>query len=287
MQRTIKTSINCTGIGVHTGQKVSMCLKPADENTGILFRRSDINNGNVEILAHWKNVIDSRLCTVIGTKTGIKIATIEHLMAALYGCEIDNIIIEIDGPEVPIMDGSSGPFTFLIECAGIQEQNQIRRYIRIKKEISLEKNNSTVILKPARHFYVHYELHYEQAPITKQSLGIPIYPEFFKNYIARARSFGFLKDVDPLRKMGFAMGSSYDNALVLDDNKILNKDGVRYPDELVRHKILDCVGDLYLAGAPILGHFSGYKSGHTLNYETLKTLFNDNSLWEYEDQRAH
>jgi UDP-3-O-[3-hydroxymyristoyl] N-acetylglucosamine deacetylase len=282
-QQTLKTPIHCSGTGVHTGLHVSMLLKPAPVNTGIVFKRIDIAGKQTEIPATWDHVVDSRLCTVIGADNGVKIATIEHLLAAFYGCGVDNAIIEIDGPEVPIMDGSAAPFVFLIDCAGLTQQNATRRAIKINKPISAKNGQSQAILTPSDSFYVHYDLHYEHAPITKQSLDVLVHQEIFKTDIARARSFGFLQDVDKLRAAGFALGSSFDNALVISDNKIMNEDGLRYCDELVRHKILDCIGDLYLAGAPIIGHFSGYRSGHSLNFEVLKTLFEHTSSWEYTE----
>lgn len=278
-QRTLKNPIHCSGTGVHGGQKVSMWLLPAPQNTGIVFRRIDISGQQTEIQARWENVVDTRLCTVIGHSNGIKIATIEHLMAALYGSNIDNVTIEIDGPEVPIMDGSAAPFVFLIECAGQVEQEANRMAIEVTKTITVENGKSWASLTPAPDFSVSFELNYENSPIAQQNLSLGVYQASFKSDICRARSFGFLQDWDKLRENGFALGASLDNAVVITGNQIMNDGGLRYDDEFVRHKILDCVGDLYLAGAPLIAHFTGVRSGHAINCALLKKLFEDKSAW--------
>lgn len=280
-QKTLKNPIHCSGTGVHGGRKVSMWLLPAPSNTGIIFRRIDISGQQTLIPAKWENVVDTRLCTVIGHQNGVKIATIEHLMSALYGCNIDNVIIEIDGPEVPIMDGSAAPFVFLIECAGQIEQDAPRMAIEITKTITVENGKSWASLTPAPHFSVSFELNYENSPLAQQHLTLGLYQASFKSDISRARSFGFLHDWDKLRENGYALGASLDNAVVITGDKIMNDGGLRYEDEFVRHKILDCVGDLYLAGAPLIAHFTGVRSGHALNCALLKKLFEDTSAWHF------
>lgn len=282
-QTTLKNPIHCSGQGVHSGNKVSMRLLPAPAGTGIIFKRTDIAGHQTEIRASWENVVETKLCTVIGHENGVRIATVEHLMAALYGAQIDNVIVELDSAEVPIMDGSSAPFLFLIECAGTVEQDAERIAIEILKPVTVERGNAHATLSPASDFSVSYKLDYENSPIAQQVLAVTIRQDIFRIDIARARSFGFLSDWDKLKQGGYALGASLDNAVVISGDSVMNEGGLRYDDEFVRHKILDCVGDLYLAGAQIIGHFHGVRSGHALNCLMLKELFKDKTAWRYRN----
>jgi len=280
-QKTLKSSIGCSGIGLHSGRKVSMTLHPADEETGIIFHRSDIGGEAGAIDASWQNVVDTRMATTLGNMEGARIATIEHLMAALAGCGIDNAIVEIDGPEVPVMDGSSAPFVFLVECAGVQLQKSPRRAIKIHRSIMVGDDRKYLSVQPDEVFSVSFEIDFDNAPITHQKLNLRLVNGSFKTEVARARTFGFAHEVDALREAGLARGGSLDNAVVINGNKVLNGDGLRYSDEFVRHKILDCVGDLYLAGAPIIGAVDALRSGHGLNNGLLRALFENPDTWSY------
>ena len=282
-QRSLKTSIGCSGIGLHSGAKVSMCLHGADSGTGIVFRRTDITDRDPVVAANWRNIADARMATTVANADGVRVGTIEHLMAALAGCGIDNAVIEIDGAEVPIMDGSAAPFVFLIECAGTLTQNATRRAIRVLKPVALGDQTKSIALSPADDFTVSFEIDFENAPIARQKLGVRLVNGTFKSDIARARTFGFDHEVAQMRAAGLALGGSLDNAIVVSGNTILNRDGLRYEDEFVRHKILDCIGDMYLAGAPILGHLRGVRSGHALNHALLAALLEDQSAWDYVD----
>ncbi|MCW9033960.1 MAG: UDP-3-O-acyl-N-acetylglucosamine deacetylase [Rhodospirillales bacterium] len=280
-QKTLKSSINCVGIALHSGAKVAMTLRPAEVNTGIVFKRVDIVGGGSLIPARWDHVVDTRLNTTLGNSNGVTISTVEHLMAALSGCDIDNALIEINGPEVPIMDGSAAPFVFLIECAGILSQKADRRAIRINKAISLSYDGKTVELTPSQDFSLQFEIDFDDTVVANQKMSVGIANGVFKNDISRARTFGFMHEVEQLRAAGLAKGGSPDNAIVISGDKVLNEGGLRFDDEFVRHKILDAVGDLYLAGAPIMGHFKGICSGHAMNNELLRSLFADESAWSY------
>lgn len=281
LQKTLKSSIGCTGIGLHSGQKVSMTLNPASVNDGISFVRTDIGGQDGIIPACWKNVVDTTMATTIGNDAGAQIGTIEHLMAALAGCGIDNAVIELDGPEVPVMDGSAAPFVFLIECAGVVVQNAPRKALRIEKSITVGDENKFISAAPAEAFAVSFEIDFDSAAVARQKLEMRLVNGTFKTDIARARTFGFAHEVDALQKAGLARGGSLDNAVVIEGDTILNGDGLRYDDEFVRHKILDCVGDLYLAGAPIIGEITGFRSGHTLNSALLGALFADENSWSW------
>jgi|TARA_B100000945_G_C20379209_1_gene596296 UDP-3-O-[3-hydroxymyristoyl] N-acetylglucosamine deacetylase len=278
-QTTLTQSISINGIGLHSGIKVSMKLIPAEADFGIKFIRTDLSiNNTVEAL--WSNVTNTKLSTTISNNEGVSISTIEHLMSALSGLHIDNVKIEIDGPEVPIMDGSSKEFVNLIESVPLKNLDKKRKIIKIKKNIKVINDNSSVELKPNKQFSIDFEIDFPSKLISKQSCQLQLINGNYKSDIASARTFGFEKDVDTLRSNGLALGGSLDNAVVVGDNKILNKDGLRYKDEFVRHKILDSIGDLYLAGAPIQGYFYGNKSGHYLNNLLLKSLFSDESNYE-------
>jgi UDP-3-O-[3-hydroxymyristoyl] N-acetylglucosamine deacetylase len=278
-QCTLRGPVECAGVGVHSGEKVSLRILPAPENSGIVFVRTDLKNGARHIPARWDHVIDTRLCTVIGNKSSGRVATIEHLMAALHACGIDNATIEIDHAEVPVMDGSSDPFIFLIEMAGTVEQKVPRRVIEILSPVEVMGDGKLARLSPALESRFSFEIDFDQTPISRQRYEFTLSPENFKNEIGRARTFGFFEEVEGLRKQGLARGGSLDNAIVIKDDRIMNEDGLRYTDEFVRHKLLDAVGDLSLAGAAIRGHFEGYCSGHALNNQLLHALFADPSAW--------
>jgi UDP-3-O-[3-hydroxymyristoyl] N-acetylglucosamine deacetylase len=279
-QQTLKSEISCTGVALHSGDSVTMTLRPSAIDTGIVFKRTDIAGAGEIIPAQWDKVVDSRLCTMLGNGAGVTISTVEHLMAALAGSAIDNVIVEVSGPEVPIMDGSAAPFQFLIECAGVVDQPAPRRAIRVLKDITVEENGSRVSLTPADCFSVSFEIDFASAAVARQQVSVSLVNGTFKKELARARTFGFLHEVEQMRAAGLARGGSLDNAVVIGDDKVLNEEGLRYDDEFVRHKALDAVGDLYLAGAPILGHFHGIRSGHGLNSRLLEALFADDDAWQ-------
>ena len=280
-QRTLKSAIHCNGIGLHTGTKVSMTLHPGDPDTGIVFRRTDISGSDTTIPATWRNVVDDRLCTSLGNDDGVCIGSIEHLMAALSGCDIDNAVVEVNGPEVPVMDGSAAPFVFLIECAGVVEQERPRRALEILKRVTVGNHQRRASLAPGKNFSISFEIEFKSPVIARQECTIIFANGTFKSDICRARTFGFEHEVTKLRETGFARGGSLDNAIVVSGDNILNQGGLRYDNEFVRHKVLDCIGDLYLCGGPILGHFHGYRSGHSVTHRLLKALFADDQAWRY------
>ncbi len=279
-QQTISSPVLIQGVGLHSGIKTSIKLIPADADTGIKFLRTDHDNQNI-IDAKWSNVTNTKLSTTISNKSGVSVSTIEHLMSALSGLHIDNLMIEINGPEVPIMDGSSKDFVELIDKVSTKDLIKKRKIIKIKKIIKVSQNESYAELRPNKQFAIDFEIDFPSSVISKQSCQLQLVNGNYKTDIASARTFGFEKDVDMLRSSGLALGGSLDNAVVVGENKILNKEGLRFKDEFVRHKILDSIGDLYLAGAPIQGYFFGNKSGHHLNNLLLKTLFSDENNFEY------
>jgi len=279
-QQTIKESISFSGIGLHSGKQVEMKLVPAEVGHGVKFIRIDKKKDNV-IDAVWSNVSETVLSTTISNQSGIKISTIEHLMSALSGLHIDNLIIYINASEVPIMDGSSKPFVDFIEKVGIKVQNKKRKLLNIKKTIEVKKDDSSVKIIPNNQFSIDFEIDFPSQLVSKQSCQLQLINGNYKTDVAAARTFGFEKDVEYLRSNGLALGGSLENAVVVGENEILNKDGLRYSDEFVRHKILDSIGDLYLAGSPIIGYFFGNKSGHHLNNQLLRKLFSDESNYEY------
>jgi len=281
LQKTLKAPIHCTGVGLHSGIKAAMTLRPAPANTGVVFRRLDVEAGPVEIQADWQNSIESALCTVLTDGNGTTIMTIEHLMSALAGCSVDNVIVDIIGPEVPIMDGSAAPFVFLIECAGTIEQLAPRRFVKVLKSIHVEQGQASADLEPGDGFSVDFTIDFASKAIARQTTTVAVEPGSFKTEISRARTFGFLAEVDQLRAAGRALGGSLENVIVIDGDKVMNEGGLRYPDEFVRHKALDAIGDLYLAGSPILGRFAGVRSSHALNRRALEALFRDSSAWCY------
>jgi UDP-3-O-[3-hydroxymyristoyl] N-acetylglucosamine deacetylase len=270
--------IGCRGVALHSGQRVSMNLVPAPTETGIIFRRTDTG---AEIRASWENVIESTRCTILSDRAGTIVGTVEHLMAALAGLAIDNLIVEVDGPEVPIMDGSAAPFVFLIECAGLVEQDVPRHSIKVLKPISIVEDGAMAALYPDDEFSVSFEIDYDNPLIRRQKMSVAVDDVRFKSELSRARTFGFLDDVDRLRAAGLARGGSLDNVIIVDGNQVLNSGGLRYENEFVRHKLLDAVGDLYLAGAPLIGRFQGVRSGHSHNRRLLKALFADDEAWSF------
>lgn len=279
-QRTLKNLIRATGIGVHTGEKVYITLRPASPNTGIIFRRTDLDKA-VEIPASAKNVGDTTLSTCL-VKDGVRVATVEHLMAAFAGLGIDNVYVDISSPEVPIMDGSSGPFVFLIKSAGIEEQNAPKKFLKIKRKVKVEEDDKWASISPHDGFKVTYTIDYDHPVFNEspQTSKVDFSQSSFAREISRARTFGLLSDYERLRAANLALGGSLDNTIVLDDYRVINDDGLRYEDEFVRHKMLDAVGDLYLSGYSIIGSFEGYKSGHTLNNILLRTLLAQEDCWE-------
>ena len=279
-QQTISKPILIKGIGLHSGITVSMKLLPEEADFGIKFYRTDLDSNNV-VEALWSNVSNTKLSTTISNKFGVSVSTIEHLMSALSGLHIDNIKIEIDGPEGPIMDGSSRDFVNLIELTPSKNLNKKRKILKVKKNIKVRNDDSSAELKPNNQFSIDFEIDFPSEVISRQSCQLQLVNGNYKSDIASARTFGFEKDVDMLRSNGLALGGSLDNAVVIGDNKILNEEGLRFKDEFVRHKILDSIGDLYLAGAPIQAYFLGNKSGHYLNNLLLKSLFSDESNYEY------
>jgi len=277
-QRTLKKKVHCTGIGLHCGQKVSITLNPAPENTGIKFVRKDLP-GKPVIDARFENVIDTTLATTIG-HNGCRVSTIEHLMAALFGLGIDNVVVELDGPEVPIMDGSAGPYVFLIKSAGVQDQKKPKKFILVKRPFSVKEGNRSIQISPSDKLKITYTIDFRHPLLSNQTFELNFSTKEFTEQISKARTFGFLKDVETLKRNGLAKGGSLDNAIVVDEFKILNEDGLRYDDEFVRHKILDFIGDLSIVGAPIIGHFRVERSGHFLNQQMLRKFMASNHHWE-------
>ena len=279
-QRTLSSIVKASGVGLHTGKKVQITLKPAAQNTGIIFRRIDLDPVQ-KIKALAENVTDTMLGTSIGNNNA-SIMTVEHLLAAFAGLGIDNVLVDLHGPEVPIMDGSSAPFVFLIESAGIEEQNALKKLLRIKKTIRVEEGDKFAEFKPYNGYRISFEINFDHPMIKKKTtnLSLDFSTLTFLKEISRARTFGFLKEVETLRSHNLALGGSLDNAVVLDDYRILNQDGLRYQEEFVRHKILDVVGDLYLMGHIMVGEFNGYASGHELNNKLILKLFSDQTAWE-------
>ncbi len=286
LQRTLKNRISCAGIGLHTGVSVSLTLHPAPADTGIVFLRSDVAPGVARMQARWDRVRASTLCTTIGNEFGTSVMTIEHLMAAFAGCSIDNAVVEVNGPEVPAMDGSAHPLVLLMECAGMVSQDAPRRVLRVLKTVEIEDGDRRAALRPSHEFRLEFEIDFEGP--SKGPHGVHQRRVFrggeraFKEEIGRARTFGFAHEVDAMRAKGLARGGSLDNAVVIDGDKVLNAGGLRYEDEFVRHKILDCIGDLYLAGAPMIAHVSGVRSGHAVTHRLLRNLFADKSAWRFE-----
>ncbi len=279
-QRTLKNTIRATGVGLHTGDKVFLTLRPAEPNTGIRFRRVDFDEP-VTIQATPDNVGETILSTTL-VAGDVKISTVEHLLSAFAGLGIDNAIIDVSAAEVPIMDGSAGPFVFLLQSAGVEEQDCPKQYIRIKRRIKVEEGDKWAAFDPFEGFKVTFTIDFEHPAFgdNVKTSTMDFSSTTFVKEVSRARTFGFMKDIEMLRQNNLALGGSLDNAIVVDDDKILNEDGLRCVDEFVKHKILDAIGDLYLLGHSLIGAFTGYKSGHGLNNKLLRTLLNDKDAWE-------
>ena len=279
-QRTLKNSIRATGVGLHSGKKVLMVVKPAPADTGVVFRRTDLER-IIDVPAYAENVGETTLGTTL-IREGSRISTIEHLMSALAGLGIDNAYIELSAEEVPIMDGSAGPFVFLLQSAGIEELPAPKRFARILQPVQVEEGDKWARFTPYNGFRVNFEIEFNH-PIFKkrdQTASMDFSTTSFLREISRARTFGFMRDLETLRARNLALGGTMDNAIVLDDFRVLNEDGLRYEDEFVKHKILDAIGDLYLLGHSLIGEFSGHKSGHALNNRLLRAMLADTSTWE-------
>jgi len=279
-QRTLKNVIRATGVGLHTGKKIYLTLRPAAPDTGIIFRRVDLDEP-VDIKASPNNVGDTRLSTTL-IQNGTRISTVEHLLSAFAGLGIDNAYVDVSAAEVPIMDGSAGPFVFLIQSAGVEEQNAPKKFIRIKRRVVVEEEGKRAEFTPFDGFKVAFAIDFDHPAFVNRTkyASIDFSSTSFVKEVSRARTFGFLRDIEMLRERQLALGGSMDNAIVVDDYRVLNEDGLRYEDEFVKHKILDAIGDLYLLGHSLIGAFSGYKSGHALNNKLLKALMADESAWE-------
>ena len=286
-QCTLRNVIKATGVGLHTGRKIYLSLRPAPPNTGIVFRRIDLDS-SVEIKACPENVGDTTLSTTLGHGE-VRVSTVEHLLSAMAGLGIDNACVDLSAPEVPIMDGSAGPFVFLLQSAGIEEQNAPKRFIRIKKPVAVEEDDKWARFEPFEGFKVSFSIEFDHPVFHKgvSAATVDFSTTSFVKEVSRARTFGFMRDLERLRERNLALGGNLDNAIVIDDYRVLNEDGLRYEDEFVKHKVLDAIGDLYLLGHSLIGSFSGHKSGHALNNKLLKALVAEQSAWEmvtFEDQ---
>ena len=279
-QRTLQNTIRATGVGLHSGEKVYLTLRPAPVDTGIVFRRVDLDPV-VEIPARAELVTETMLCTGL-TRDGGKAMTVEHLLSALAGLGVDNVYIDLSAPEVPIMDGSSGPFVFLLQSAGIVEQNAPKRFIRVRRPVEVREGDKVARFSPYDGFRLQFTVVFDHPaiPASRSSAEVEFSTENYIREVSRARTFGFMRDLEFMRERNLGLGGSMDNAIVLDEFRVLNDDGLRYADEFVRHKILDAVGDLYLAGRPILGLYEGFKSGHALNNKLVRALLADQEAWE-------
>jgi UDP-3-O-[3-hydroxymyristoyl] N-acetylglucosamine deacetylase len=280
-QRTLKNPVSVTGVGLHSGKKVTLGLRPAPVDTGIVFRRVDLKPVE-EICARAELVHDTRLSTCM-EQNGVRVATIEHLMSALAGLGVDNAYIDLDSAEVPIMDGSSGTFIFLLQSAGIVEQSAAKKFIRVKKTVEVRHGDKWVRFEPYHGYKLTFTIDFAHPVFAgaKQHVVVDLGEESYVRDISRARTFGFMQDVEYMRSQGLALGGSLDNAIVMDDYRVLNADGLRFEDEFVKHKVLDAIGDLYLLGYPLIGAFSGHKSGHALNNALLREMLSDEQSWEF------
>lgn len=278
-QRTLSSRISASGVGLHTGKKISLTINPGPVNSGIIFKRTDLESAPIK--ASLENVFDTRLSTSL-SNDHIQISTVEHLLSALAGIGIDNAMVELDGPEVPIMDGSARPFVFMIQSAGIKEQTESKKFIKIKKTIEVKQDEKWAKIEPFDGFKVAFTIDFDHPAFseTSQSSEIDFSSVSYLSQVSRARTFGFTKDIELLRKNNLALGGSVNNAIVIDDYRVINEEGVRFQDEFVKHKILDAIGDLYLLGHGLMGSFSAYKSGHHLNNLLLRELVNNVDAWE-------
>ncbi|NDF11694.1 MAG: UDP-3-O-acyl-N-acetylglucosamine deacetylase [Proteobacteria bacterium] len=279
-QQTLLHSVDCVGIGLHSGNTIRMTLHPSAVDTGVVFVRRDVKNKNPRVAANYMNVSNTMLGTTLSNEEGVSVATVEHLMAAFWGCGIDNAIVELDGPEIPVMDGSSEPFVFLIECAGIKKQHKHRRMVEVLKKVEVSEDNKRVAIMPASSFTVSLEIDFNDRIISHQTCVFDSSDVSFKTDLCRARTFCFENEVDVMRSKGLALGGSLDNAIVVGKEGVINEGGLRYRDEFVRHKVLDCIGDFNLTGgAYLLGRLHGFRSGHAINNKLLRTFFADKDAW--------
>ena len=284
-QRTVKTLVRATGVGLHSGARVNLTLRPAPVDTGIVFRRIDLPEPR-DFNVTPERVVDTRLCSAL-EGNGARVATVEHLMSALAGLGIDNLHVDLDGPEVPILDGSAAPFVYLLQTAGIETQSAAKRFIRVKRSVRVEEGDKWAEFTPHEGYTLTFRIDFDH-PVFRQSakaLHIDLARQSYVSEVSRARTFGFMNEVEYLRSHGLALGGTLDNAIVMDEFRVLNSDGLRYADEFVKHKVLDAVGDLYLTGHPILGAFTAYKSGHGLNNQLLRALVADTTAWEWAEFR--
>ncbi|MHB1334173.1 MAG: UDP-3-O-acyl-N-acetylglucosamine deacetylase [Sulfuriferula sp.] len=280
-QRTLKNVIRASGVGLHTGEKVLMTLRPAAPDTGVVFRRIDLASP-VDLPVSAELVGDTRLCSTLDNGQ-TSVATVEHLMSALAGLGVDNVYVDLDGPEVPIMDGSASSFVFLLQSAGIETQNVAKKFVRIKETVEVVEGDKWVRFEPFDGFKINFTIDFKHPVFEKsgQEITLDFANTSYIKEVSRARTFGFMQEVEWLRANGLALGGSLDNAIVMDEFRVLNNDGLRYEDEFVKHKVLDAIGDLYILGHPIIGAFNAYKSGHALNNRLLRTLLQTQSAWEY------
>lgn len=287
-QRTLKRIVQATGVGLHTGKKVTLTMRPAAANTGVIYRRTDLNPP-VDFPADAKSVRDTMLCTCLVNEDNVRISTVEHLNAALAGLGIDNIIIEVDAAEIPIMDGSASPFVFLLLDAGIEELNSAKKFLRLKETVRIEDGDKWAELSPFNGFSLDFTIDFNHPAIdaSTQRYAMNFSAENFVKDISRARTFGFMRDIEYLQSKGLCLGGSFDCAIVVDDYRVLNEDGLRFEDEFVRHKMLDAIGDLFMCGHNIIGAFTAFKSGHALNNKLLQAVLAKESAWElvtFEDE---
>ena len=283
MQHTVSRPVELSGVGLHSGAETVLRILPAEIGAGLAFRRVDVTDRDNMIAARWDAVVDTRLCTVVANKAGVSVGTIEHLMAALSACGVDNAILELDAPEVPIMDGSSAPFVDAIREVGLKTQAAPRRAIKVLKEVSVIDGDKTVTLKPGIGSRFKAGIDFAHPSIGQQSFEIELFNGDFEAKISNARTFGFAHEVKALRAVGLALGGSLENAVVLDEKTIMNPEGLRHNDEFARHKVLDAVGDIYIAGGPLVGHYEASKPGHNMNNRILHELFSNNENWEWVD----
>ncbi len=281
-QRTLKRIVQATGVGLHTGKKVTLTMRPAPANTGVIYRRTDLNPP-VDFPADAKSVRDTMLCTCLVNEDDVRISTVEHLNAALAGLGIDNIVIEVNAPEIPIMDGSAAPFVFLLLDAGIEELRTAKKFIRIKETVRVEEGDKWAEMRPYNGFKLDFTIDFNHPAIdsSTQRYKLDFSAESFMSQISRARTFGFMRDIEYLQSKGLCLGGSFDCAIVVDDYRVLNDDGLRFEDEFVRHKMLDAIGDLFMCGYNIIGEFTAFKSGHALNNKLLQAVLAKESAWEF------
>jgi UDP-3-O-[3-hydroxymyristoyl] N-acetylglucosamine deacetylase len=285
-QHTLKGVITYAGRGLHSGQHVALWLKPAPAGSGIVFQRKDVTQFRTTIPAHWENVISGRLCSVLGNAQGVTVATVEHLLAALRACGVDNALVEVNGPEIPILDGSAAPFVELIRHVGTEAQSAPRRFIYLTAAVTVTEGDRFAMLIPASHAQISVEIYFPSHVIGHQRYSVALDSDDFLAGIVPARTFGFTEEIAALREQGLARGGSLTNAVVVDNGQVVNAGSLRYENEFVRHKILDAVGDLVLAGAPVIAHYYGHKAGHRLNHLLLRELFARRQVWQYLDADA-